>query len=103
MPNRYLLLFIGIFFTLSLLAQTSDNEQNEIELESIRSKIKDVESLIKDAKNEIDLMAKELRKNEVETANKLTQVHGTQLKIKQKHHELEQLRFEREEMKQSLK
>ncbi len=102
MPNRYLLLFIGIFFTLSLLAQTSDNEQNEIELESIRSKIKDVESLIKDAKNEIDLMAKELRKNEVETANKLTQIHGTQLKIKQKHHELEQLRFEREEMKQSL-
>lgn len=88
-------------FLLSVSANTGD-EEKEIELENIRGKIKDLEKRIEGAKNETDLLAKELRDNELATANKLTQLHDTELRIRQKNAELEELRFEQEELGQSL-
>ena len=86
---------------ISVNAETA-NEEQEIELENIRGKIKDLEKRIEGAKNEAEILAKELRNNELATANKLTQLHDTQLKIRQKNAQLEELRFEQEELTQSL-
>jgi septal ring factor EnvC (AmiA/AmiB activator) len=90
-----LLLFLSLISS-STIAAPADAAQAS-ELESIRTRIKDVETRIKSAQNETDKLQKELRDNEVTTAKTLTRLHDIESSIAQKNAELEELRFEQAE------
>jgi murein hydrolase activator len=94
---------IGCFILLSFpfvsYAETNDetNAEKASELESLRIRIKDVETRIKGAQDETQKLQKELRENEITTAQTLTRLHDFELGISKKHAELEELKFEQAE------
>lgn len=73
------------------------------ELETLRTRIKDVETRIKSAQDESEKLQKELRTNELTTAETLTQLHDIQLGISNRNAELEELMFEQAEHEAALK
>ncbi len=77
-------------------ATTTDdsNVEKASELESLRIRIKDVETRIKGARDEAEKLQKELRENEISTAETLTRLHYFESSISKKHAELEELMFE---------
>jgi septal ring factor EnvC (AmiA/AmiB activator) len=96
----YLLL---IFSLASYAAATDDaNAGKESELKNIRSRIKDVETRIKGAQDEAEKLQKELRENEITTAETLTRLHDFESGISKKHAELEELMFEQAEHEAAL-
>ena len=99
------LLFIStILLSLPLLSIAANNDRAEqtSELENLRNKIRDVETLIKGAKDETDRLRKELRDNEINTAETLNRLYDIQLSVNDKNTELQDLKFEQLEHQQSL-
>jgi murein hydrolase activator len=91
--NTVLILF---FITIPFTSIANDgNGDKESELESLRTRIKDVETRIKGAREESNKLQKELRENEISTAETLTRLHDFELGISNKHAELEELMFEK--------
>lgn len=87
----------------SYAATTDDaNEAKASELENLRNRIKDVETRIKGARDEAEKLQKELRENEISTAETLTRLHHFELGISKKHAELEELMFEQAEQEAAL-
>jgi murein hydrolase activator len=97
--------FILLSFPLISYAETNDeaNAEKASELESLRIRIKDVETRIKGARDEAQKLQKELRENEITTAQTLTRLHDFELSISKKHAELEELMFEQAEHHAALK
>jgi murein hydrolase activator len=97
--------FILLSFPLISYAETNDEASAEkaSELESLRIRIKDVETRIKGARDEAQKLQKELRENEITTAQTLTRLHDFELSISKKHAELEELMFEQAEHHAALK
>ncbi|MCZ6802602.1 MAG: peptidoglycan DD-metalloendopeptidase family protein [Proteobacteria bacterium] len=94
---------ILVLSSASNAAVTDDsNTAKASELENLRIRIKDVETRIKGARDETDKLQKELRENEITTAETLTRLHNTELNISNKHAELEELMFEQAENEASL-
>ena len=91
-----LLLF---FFLIVPISVTADKAS---ELKEIRTRIKDVESRIQGARDEAEKLQKELRENEITTAQTLTRLHDFELNISNKHAELEELKFEKAEHESAL-
>ena len=98
-----------IHFFLLVLVSNSFAEGDETskaekasELESLRIRIKDVETRIKGARSEADKLQKELRENEITTAETLTHLHDIELGISKKKAELEELKFEQIEHETTL-
>lgn len=95
-------ILLGLFFTShSVIAETPDVEKAS-ELETIRTRIKDVETRIQSALNETEKLQKELRDNEVTTAETLTRLHYIESSIADKNAELETLQFEKSEHEAAL-
>ncbi len=82
--------------------EEKSQQATESELENLRSKIKDVETRIQGAKTEAGKLRKELRENEITTAETLTRLHDTELQITRKKTELQELQFEQLEHQQTL-
>ncbi len=97
----YCLLLTFSFATLTSATEGSDSKKAS-ELEDIRSRIKNVETRIQGARDEAEKLQKELRENEITTAETLTLLHDFQLNISKKHAELEDLKFEQAENEQAL-
>jgi len=94
---------ILVLSSASNAAVTDDsNTAKASELENLRIRIKDVETRIKGARDETDKLQKELRENEITTAETLTRLHNTELNISNKHAELKELMFEQAENEASL-
>lgn len=99
---------ISCYLLLSLsfmsYAVTDDDTSTEkaSELKNLRSRIKDVETRIKGARDEAQKLQKELRENEITTAETLTRLHDFELNITKKNAELEELTFEQAEHEASL-
>ena len=91
-----LLLF---FFLIVPISVTADKAS---ELKEIRTRIKDVESRIQGARDEAEKLQKELRENEITTAQTLTRLHDFELNISNKHAELAELKFEKAEHESAL-
>lgn len=95
------LLFSLVLFVFAFpsIAETNNevNADKASELEDIRVRIKDVETRIKGARDEAAKLTKELRENEITTAQTLTRVHDIELDISKKRAELEDLKFEQVE------
>lgn len=90
------------FFLCSYVAANQSDVEKESELKNIRSRIKDVETRIKGAQDEAEKLQKELRENEITTAETLTRLHDFALNISKKHAELEELMFEKAEHEAAL-
>ena len=99
--TAYRFIFI-LLVTSHVFAAEDTNVDKASELENLRTRIKDVESRIKNAQNESDKLQKELRENEITTAQTLTRLHDFELGISNKHAELEELLFEQAEHKAAL-
>ncbi len=97
--------YILLALTFSSYAVTADNSNTAkaLELESLRIRIKDVETRIKGARDEAEKLQKELRGIEITTAKTLTRLHDIELGISNKHAELEELMFEQAEHEAALK
>ncbi len=95
-------LLLALGFAVFATEAEQTKEATESELESLRSKIKDVENRIQGAKSETDKLRKELRDNEITTAETLTRLHDTELQIARKKTELQELQFEQLEHQQTL-
>ena len=79
--------FCSFLLSLSLVSYVvADQSEAEkaSELKDIRSRIKDVETRIKGAQDEAEKLQKELRKNEITTAETLTRLHDFELGISKK-------------------
>lgn len=92
----FCLLFLFTFSTPSLSADERD-DKNASQLNEIRTRIKNVETRIKGARDEAEKLQKELRKNEITTAETLTRLHEFELESAKKNAELEVLKFEQAE------
>ncbi len=101
-PTLLACLLISVFIAPVCYAETDEQAAQTSELENIRVRIKDVETRIKGAKDESDKLRKELRDNEISTAQALTRLHDIKLSISKKKTELEDLQFEQYEHEQSL-
>ena len=100
---RFILPFILLVLASATHSETEEDTQAKAtELESLRIRIKDVETRIKGAKDEADKLQKELRDNEITTAETLTRLHDIELGISKKRAELEELKFEQVEHEQTL-
>ena len=86
-------------FTIFPVSVTADKASD---LKEIRTRIKDVESRIQNARNETEKLQKELRENEITTAETLTRLHDFELTISNKNAELEELKFEKTEHASAL-
>lgn len=86
-----------LFFSFLLITPISVTADKASDLKEIRTRIKDVESRIQDARNETEKLQKELRENEITTAQTLTRLHDFELTISNKNAELEELKFEKAE------
>ncbi len=93
-----------LIFSFAAYSATTDeaNAEKASELKDIRSRIKDVETRIKGARDEAEKLQKELRENEITTAETLTRLHDFELSINNKRAELEELMFEKEEHESAL-
>lgn len=89
-------------FSLCLFLPVLVNADKQSDLKEIRTRIKDVESRIQNAQNETEKLQKELRENEITTAETLTRLHNFELNISNKHAELEELNFEKTEYESAL-
>ncbi len=101
----YLLLLHAILLAIpASFAETGEvsEEEGQARLEDLRSRIKDVENRIQGARTESEKMRKELRENEVTSAQTLTRLHDIRAQITQKDNELETLQFEQKEHEQAL-
>jgi len=87
---------------ISYVAANQSDEEKASELKDIRTRIKDVETRIKGAQDEAEKLQKELRENEITTAETLTRLHDFELSISKKHAELEELKFEQAEHEAAL-
>lgn len=96
----HLLLSISL---ISYAAAEQPDAKKASELKDIRTRIKDVETRIKGAQDEAEKLQKELRENEITTAETLTRLHDFELNISKKHAELEELKFEQAEHEAALK
>jgi murein hydrolase activator len=96
------ILLISSFVSFTATADESDTVK-AAELETIRTRIKDVETRIKSAQDETEKLQKELRDNEVTTAETLTRLHLVRSSILKKNAELEELLFEQAEHDAALK
>lgn len=90
------ILFISSLSCAAVTAEEVDTAK-AAELETIRTRIKDVETRIKSAQNETEKLQQELRDNEVTTAETLTSMHNIESTIAKKNAELEELQFEKSE------
>lgn len=95
-------LLLTFSFTPPALATEETDAKNASDLENIRTRIKDVETRIKGARDEAEKLQKELRENEITTAQTLTLLHDFELNISKKHAELEELKFEQAENEAAL-
>jgi murein hydrolase activator len=91
-----------LFITSHALAADDSNAAKATELENLRNRIKDVETRIKGARDEAEKLQKELRENEITTAETLTRLHDFELSISKKHAELEEFMFEQAEHEAAL-
>ncbi|MCG8379417.1 MAG: peptidoglycan DD-metalloendopeptidase family protein [Proteobacteria bacterium] len=95
--KNYYLFFLVIFLTpITTLADKAS------ELESLRIRIKDVETKIRGAQDEAERLRKELRENEITTAETLTRLHDIELAISEKNAELKELSFEQLEYEKDM-
>ncbi len=95
--KNYYLFFLVIFLTpITTLADKAS------ELESLRIRIKDVETKIRGAQDEAERLRKELRENEITTAETLTRLHDIELAISEKNAELKELSFEQLEYEKAM-
>lgn len=97
--------FYPLLLSLLLISYVTAGQSNAdkaSELKDIRSRIKDVETRIKGAQDEAEKLQKELRENEITTAETLTRLHDFELNIAKKHAELEDLKFEQQEHEAAL-
>lgn len=92
----------SLFFSLFLITPIPVTADKASDLKEIRTRIKDVESRIQDARNETEKLQKELRENEITTAQTLTRLHDFELTISNKNAELEELKFEKAEHESAL-
>ncbi len=88
-------LFLSFLFVSHPVTADEANGDKATELESLRIRIKDVETRIKGAREESNKLQKELRENEISTAKTLTRLHDFKLGISKKNAELEELMFEK--------
>lgn len=109
MTQRRIKMRLFIHFLLLILVSSSfaandktSRDEKASELESLRIRIKDVETRIKGAQNEADKLQKELRENEITTAETLTHLHEIESDISRKKAELEDLKFEQVENETAL-
>lgn len=92
-----------LFSPISHAATADDsNAEKASELENLRSRIEDVKTRIKGARDEAEKLQKELRENEITTAETLTRLHDFELNISKRHAELKELRFEQAEHNTAL-
>jgi murein hydrolase activator len=96
--------YLLLLFSFSSFAETTDeaNAEKATELENLRTRIKNVETRIQGARDEAEKLQKELRENEITTAETLTRLHDFELAISKKHAELEELKFEQAEHEAAL-
>ena len=88
----------------SYAAATDDtNATKALELENLRTRIKDVETRIKSAQDETEKLQKQLRTNELTTAETLIYLYDIKLGISNKNAELEELTFEQAELEAALR
>ena len=88
----------------SYAAATDDpNATKALELENLRTRIKDVETRIKSAQDETEKLQKQLRTNELTTAETLIYLYDIKLDISNKNAELEELTFEQAELEAALR
>lgn len=79
-----------------------DGEDGEVRLQQLRKQIKDVETRIQGARTESEKLRKELRENEVTSAQTLSRLNDIKSQIKQKNEELGALQFEQQEHEEAL-
>lgn len=91
-----------LLLLISLIIPVSVTADKASDLKEIRTRIKDVESRIQDARNETEKLQRELRENEITTAQTLTRLHDFELNISNKNAELEELKFEKAEHESAL-
>jgi murein hydrolase activator len=91
-----------LFITPCIATAEDSNVDKASELKDIRTRIKDVETRIQGARDEAEKLQKELRENEITTAETLTRLHDFELSIQNKHAELEELMFEKSEHELAL-
>lgn len=96
-------ILLVLSFAPDAVAADDSNAAKASELESLRTRIKDVETRIKGARDEAEKLQKELRENEISTAETLTRLHHIESGISKKHAELEELMFEQAEHEAALK
>ncbi len=95
--------YLFLLFSFASYAATDEaNTDKASELKDLRSRIKNVETRIKGARDEAEKLQKELRENEITTAETLTRLHDFELGISKKRAELEELTFEKEELGAAL-
>jgi murein hydrolase activator len=96
-------ILLFLLFTPFAMAADNDSAAKATELENIRTRIKDVETSIKGARDETEKLQNELRENEITSAITLTRLHEIELSISDKNAELEALVFEQAEHEAALK
>lgn len=106
-PNKFALFLGSIFLASTILSHSvvaaDSNSAKESELKDIRTRIKDVETRIKSAQDETEKLQKELRDNEVSTAETLTRLNDIESSISKKHAELKDLLSEQAGHEAALK
>jgi septal ring factor EnvC (AmiA/AmiB activator) len=95
-------LLLSFSFISYAIADDEANSEKASELKDLRNRIKDVETRIKGARDEAEKLQKELRENEISTAQTLTRLHNFELNISKKNAALEELKFEQAEHKAVL-
>lgn len=93
-------LFFFLLFSLSVSIPVWADKASD--LKDIRTRIKNVETRIQGARDEAEKLQKELRENEITTAEALTRLHDFELNISNKKAELEELMFEKAEHESAL-
>jgi len=97
-PYKIVIISCYLLFSFPFISYATTTDDNDVEkaseLESIRIRIKDVETRIKGARDEAEKLQKELRENEISTAETLTRLHHFETGISKKRAELEELMFE---------
>ncbi|HIF50088.1 MAG TPA: hypothetical protein EYQ42_00885 [Thiotrichaceae bacterium] len=95
-------LLLSFSFISYAIADDEAKSEKASELKDLRNRIKDVETRIKGARDEAEKLQKELRENEISTAQTLTRLHDFELNISKKNAALEELKFEQAEHKAVL-
>ncbi|MBT7950187.1 MAG: peptidoglycan DD-metalloendopeptidase family protein [Gammaproteobacteria bacterium] len=97
-------LLLSLSFCSHVLAVDINTEQIEKdhELDNIRSKIKNVESSIEDAKKEVDELFEQLRQNEQAATELSTKIQQSQIQIDDKNRKLTELGKNKDKQEQLL-